>query len=133
MFRELLNHSSEGLRLLITPPCPPQLFRELLDHSSEGLRFYIGMGEVTHKCRQEAQDWAFTRQVQREELKQVGGCGGGGQKVVLKQVGKRKQREELKQVGEQGGGPVGDQGDEVKRVGEEREEVKQVALLVRVQ
>ncbi|KAG2490070.1 hypothetical protein HYH03_011535 [Edaphochlamys debaryana] len=43
-------------------------YRELLDHCSEGLRFYLGMGEVVRKCKQESADFAYTRQVQREEL-----------------------------------------------------------------
>ncbi|GFR44800.1 hypothetical protein Agub_g6135, partial [Astrephomene gubernaculifera] len=43
-------------------------YRELLDHCSEGLRFYLGMSEVVRKMKQEAADFAFTRQVQREEL-----------------------------------------------------------------
>ncbi|KAG2435427.1 hypothetical protein HYH02_011927 [Chlamydomonas schloesseri] len=45
-------------------------YRELLDHCSEGLRFYLGMSEVVRKAKQEAADFAFTRQVQRDELNQ---------------------------------------------------------------
>eukprot|EP00200_Dunaliella_tertiolecta_P017215 CAMPEP_0202411634 /NCGR_PEP_ID=MMETSP1128-20130828/22377_1 /ASSEMBLY_ACC=CAM_ASM_000463 /TAXON_ID=3047 /ORGANISM="Dunaliella tertiolecta, Strain CCMP1320" /LENGTH=780 /DNA_ID=CAMNT_0049017371 /DNA_START=116 /DNA_END=2454 /DNA_ORIENTATION=- len=45
-------------------------FKGLLDHCSEGLRFYLGMHEVERRCRQEAEDFAFTRSVQRDELKQ---------------------------------------------------------------
>eukprot|EP00198_Chlamydomonas_reinhardtii_P012800 XP_001702137.1 programmed cell death protein 6-interacting protein [Chlamydomonas reinhardtii] len=37
-------------------------YRELLDHCSEGLRFYLGMSEVVRKAKQEAADFAFTRQ-----------------------------------------------------------------------
>ncbi|KAL6757097.1 BRO1-like domain-containing protein [Haematococcus lacustris] len=48
-------------------------FKELLDHCSEGLRFYLGMSEVVRRCRQESEDLAFTRRVQREETAQVGG------------------------------------------------------------
>lgn len=46
-------------------------FTTLHDHASEGLRFYLGMIEVEKKCRQEADDFYFTRKVQRDELKQV--------------------------------------------------------------
>ncbi|GLC38437.1 hypothetical protein PLESTB_001578000 [Pleodorina starrii] len=45
-------------------------YRELLDHGSEGLRFYLGMSEVVRKAKQEAADFAYTRQVQRDELSQ---------------------------------------------------------------
>ncbi|KAJ9513660.1 hypothetical protein QJQ45_015416, partial [Haematococcus lacustris] len=45
-------------------------FKELLDHCSEGLRFYLGMSEVVRRCRQESEDLAFTRRVQREETAQ---------------------------------------------------------------
>ncbi|MEW5305101.1 MAG: hypothetical protein WDW36_007663 [Sanguina aurantia] len=45
-------------------------FRGLLDHISEGLRFYIGMADVVGRARQECNDFAFTRQVQRDELRQ---------------------------------------------------------------
>ncbi|GLI70883.1 hypothetical protein VaNZ11_015904 [Volvox africanus] len=45
-------------------------YRELLDHCSEGLRFYMGMNDAVRKAKQEAADFAFTRQVQREELLQ---------------------------------------------------------------
>jgi len=43
------------------------------DHAcrAQGLRFYLGMHDVERRCRQEAEDFAFTRNVQREELKQV--------------------------------------------------------------
>ena len=37
----------------------------------QGLRFYIGTSDVVKKTLQEAQDFVFTRGVQREELKQV--------------------------------------------------------------
>lgn len=40
---------------------------------AQGLRFYLGMQDVARKCRQEAEDWVFTRQVQRTETKQVRG------------------------------------------------------------
>ncbi len=49
-------------------PCAVQhvrVFRELLDHCSEGLRFYLGMSEVVKKAKQEAADFAFTRQVSK--------------------------------------------------------------------
>ncbi len=46
-------------------------FRELLDHCSEGLRFYLGMAEVVRRCKQECEDWAFTRKVQRDEVRMV--------------------------------------------------------------
>jgi len=38
---------------------------------AQGLRFYLGMHEVEKRCRQEADDFVFTRNVQRDELKQV--------------------------------------------------------------
>ncbi|EFJ43641.1 programmed cell death protein 6 interacting protein X [Volvox carteri f. nagariensis] len=37
-------------------------YRELLDHCSEGLRFYLGMSDVVRKAKQEAADFAYTRQ-----------------------------------------------------------------------
>lgn len=44
----------------------------LLASPPQGLRFYIGTSDVVKKTLQEAQDFVFTRGVQREELKQVG-------------------------------------------------------------
>ena len=38
---------------------------------SQGLRFYLGMLEVEKRCRQEAEDFALTRTVQRDDFKQV--------------------------------------------------------------
>lgn len=54
--------------LSLPRPLPPpqqtvRQYRELLDHCSEGLRFYLGMSEVVRKAKQEAADFAFTRQV----------------------------------------------------------------------
>ena len=48
-------------------------FKEVRDNLSEGLRFYIGMSEVVKKAGQECSDFAFTRQVQREDTVQVRG------------------------------------------------------------
>jgi hypothetical protein len=32
------------------------------------LRFYLGMSDVVKRCRQEVEDWGFTRRVQRDEM-----------------------------------------------------------------
>ncbi|KAF5836068.1 ALIX V-shaped domain binding to HIV-domain-containing protein [Dunaliella salina] len=41
-----------------------------IGNQNKGLRFYLGMHEVERRCRQEAEDFTFTRSVQRDELKQ---------------------------------------------------------------
>lgn len=55
-----------------------RVYRELLDHCSEGLRFYLGMAEVVKKAAQEAHDFAFTRQVGRS----VGRSDGNNKRLV---------------------------------------------------
>lgn len=52
-----------------------RVFRELLDHCSEGLRFYLGMSEVVKKAKQEAADFAFTRQVSKGQWTHLGTQG----------------------------------------------------------
>ncbi len=59
---------------VLSTPQTVRQYRELLDHCSEGLRFYLGMSEVVRKAKQEAADFAFTRQVGRPP---VGAAGRG--------------------------------------------------------
>ncbi|KAL6745915.1 ALIX V-shaped domain binding to HIV-domain-containing protein [Haematococcus lacustris] len=44
------------------------VFKDLLEHCAEGLRFYLGMAEVARRCRQECEDAAASRRMDREEL-----------------------------------------------------------------
>ena len=45
-------------------------YREVLDHLSEGLRFYMSLQEAVKEHQQQCSDFAFTRALQRDELRQ---------------------------------------------------------------
>ncbi|GBF91561.1 hypothetical protein Rsub_04301 [Raphidocelis subcapitata] len=44
-------------------------YREVLDHLSEGLRYYMSLQEAVKEHQQQCSDFAFTRGLQRDELK----------------------------------------------------------------
>ncbi|KAI8477285.1 MAG: programmed cell death protein 6 interacting protein X [Monoraphidium minutum] len=45
-------------------------YREVLDHLTEGLRFYMSLQEAVKGHQQQCADFAYTRALQRDELKQ---------------------------------------------------------------
>ncbi|KAF8060549.1 BRO1 [Scenedesmus sp. PABB004] len=45
-------------------------YREVLDHLSEGLRFYMSLQEAVKQHQQQCSDYAYTRALQRDDLKQ---------------------------------------------------------------
>ena len=62
------------------------LFKELMDHLSEGLRFYLSLQEAVKTHLQMCTDFAYTRNIQREELKHVSGRLGGAAVQLLGHV-----------------------------------------------
>jgi len=47
-----------------------KLYREVLDHLSEGLRFYSSLQDAVKVHKQQCSDFAYTRALQRDDLKQ---------------------------------------------------------------
>eukprot|EP00878_Enallax_costatus_P005711 GHUV01005989.1.p1 GENE.GHUV01005989.1~~GHUV01005989.1.p1 ORF type:complete len:726 (+),score=266.47 GHUV01005989.1:1137-3314(+) len=45
-------------------------YKEVLDHLSEGLRFYMSLQEAVKQHQQQCSDYAYTRALQRDDLKQ---------------------------------------------------------------
>jgi len=55
-----------------------KVFKEVLDHLSEGLRFYMSLQEAVKAHQQQCSDYAYTRALQRDDLTQVMITLGGG-------------------------------------------------------